>query len=215
MKKIRIGGHSKGGNFAEYASAFCKIHIKDSITHAYNFDGPGFIPEVLRKNDYKSVIGRVHKYIPQESIIGMLMNTQADTGVILSDAKGIYQHDPFSWQIVRNKIVEADGLVQSSLMIDETIKKWTVNFDYETRALFGDIFFASLESSGATKLSELTSNRLKSVAQITKEIQGLDPDKQAVVMDVVGKLVSAGGDSLKNSLLSLVPKNVKLRNKEK
>jgi hypothetical protein len=100
-------------------------------------------------------------------------------------------------------------------MIEETIKKWTVNFDYDTRALFGDIFFSSLESSGATKLSELTSNRLRSIAQITKEIQSLDADKQAVVMDVVSKLVSAGGDSLKNSLLSLVPKNVKVRKREK
>ena len=76
MKKLRIGGHSKGGNFAVYGSTFCRGHIQDSILEVYNFDGPGFIPEVLKKPAYKAMINRVHKFIPEESIIGMLMYTE-------------------------------------------------------------------------------------------------------------------------------------------
>ena len=100
-------------------------------------------------------------------------------------------------------------------MIDEIITNWALSVDYETRAAFGDIFFSSLESVGATKLSQITSSKVKSVAAITKEIQSLEPDKQALVMDVFMKLVSAGGDSLKNSVLSLLPKSIIMRKKEK
>ena len=215
MKKLRIGGHSKGGNFAEYSSAFCQDQIKDSILEVYNFDGPGFITELLSTKSYKSIINRVHKFIPKESIIGMLMHTKANTLVVASDVKGINQHDPMSWQVLKNKFVIEDEIASSSVLIDEVIKKWAVQFDYETRALFGEIFFASLQSSGATMLSQITSKKVRSIATITKEIQSLDSDNQALVIDVLLKLVTAGGDSLKNTLLSKLSKNIKVRKKEK
>jgi hypothetical protein len=216
MKKLRIGGHSKGGNFAAYGSTFCRGHIQDSILEVYNFDGPGFIPEILKKPAYKSMINRVHKIVPEESIIGMLMYTKAKMQVVASDAKGINQHDPLSWQIKRNRFEEVDSVASSSVLIDEVIKKWSVQFDYETRAAFGDVFFSSLiSSSGATRLSQITSSKVRSIASLTKEIQSLDPQNQALIMDVLGKLVAAGGDSLKNSLLSKLPKSLIMRKSEK
>ncbi len=215
MKNLRIGGHSKGGNFAVYASTFAKPHIKDSILEVYNFDGPGFIDEILKTKEYKYMIPRVRKYIPEESIIGMLMYTKAKTTIIKSDLKGINQHDPMSWKICRNQFETADAIADSSILIDEIIKKWAVQFDYETRALFGDVFFSSLVSSGHTKMSQITSSAVRSVASITKEVQGLTPENQALVWDVFGKLVAAGGDSLKNSVLSVLPKNITMRKKEK
>ncbi|SEK61948.1 Protein of unknown function [Pseudobutyrivibrio ruminis] len=216
MKKLRIGGHSKGGNFAVYGSTFCRGHIQDSILEVYNFDGPGFIPEVLRKPAYKAMINRVHKFIPEESIIGMLMYTEAKMQVVVSDAKGINQHDPMSWQIKRNKFEQVDAVTSSSVLIDEVIKKWAVQFDYETRAAFGDVFFSSLiSSSGATRLSQITSSKVRSIASLTKEIQTLDPKNQALILDVFGKLVAAGGDSLKHSLLSKLPKSLIMRKNEK
>lgn len=37
-----IGGHSKGGNLAVYASSFCSNDIQDRIGKVYNYDDPGF-----------------------------------------------------------------------------------------------------------------------------------------------------------------------------
>ena len=215
MKKLRIGGHSKGGNFAVYGSTFSKDHIKDNIVEIYNFDGPGFIPEILKTVEYKKILKKVKKYIPQESIIGMLMYTKAKTKVVISDSKGINQHDPLSWQLIKSNFETVDDISSSSKLIDEIIKKWAIQFDYETRSLFGDVFFASLASStGATKLSQITSNRVRSIASLTKEVQSLDQENQALVIDVLTKLLAAGGDSLKNTLLSKLPKNLLVRKKE-
>lgn len=215
MKPIRVGGHSKGGNFAVFSSAFCKMHIKDSIIDVYNFDGPGCIQEILKRAEYKSIIGRVHKFIPDESIIGLLLYSKADTKVIGSFAKGITQHDPFSWNIIRNKFEYKEDVTASAKKIDEIIKKWSDEVDYESRALFGEIFFSSLASMGATKLSQITSNRAKSLVNIRKEIQNLDPEHQAVIMDVFSKLILAGGESIKNSLGSVLSKTLTMRKKEK
>ena len=43
---ITVGGHSKGGNLAVYASAFCEQAVRRRITHIYNYDGPGFTEDV-------------------------------------------------------------------------------------------------------------------------------------------------------------------------
>ena len=215
MKQIRIGGHSKGGNFAVYGSAFCKSHIKDSIIDIYNFDGPGFIPELLKTKEYKQILKRIHKFIPEESIIGLLMYTKSKTMVVASSAKGINQHDPMSWQVGRTCFEYKDKVAASSEVIDEIITKWSMQFDYETRAAFVDVFFASLQSSGATKMSEITSSKVRSVASLTKEIQSLDPENQALVIDVFIKLLASSGDSLKNTLLSKLSKIPIMRKKEK
>lgn len=215
MKPIRVGGHSKGGNFAVFSSAFCKMHIKDSIIDVYNFDGPGCIQDILKRAEYKSIIGRVHKFIPDESIIGLLLYSKADTKVIGSSAKGITQHDPFSWNIIRNKFEYKEDVTASAKKIDEIIKKWSDEVDYESRALFGEIFFSTLASMGATKLSQITSNRAKSLVNIRKEIQNLDPEHQAVIMDVFSKLILVGGESIKNSLGAVLSKTLTMRKKEK
>jgi len=216
MKRLRIGGHSKGGNFAVYGSAFSDESIKDGIIEIYNFDGPGFIPELIDTKQYNKIINRTKKFIPQESIIGMLMYTKAQIRIVISDSKGINQHDPLSWQITRNKFDLSAEIASSSRLIDEIIKKWVIQFDYETRSLFGDVFFASLASStGATKLSQITSKKVRTIASLTREIQTLSPENQALVTDVLFKLLAAGGDSLKNTVLSKLPKNLLVRKNEK
>lgn len=211
MKQLRVGGHSKGGNFAMYGCAYCKPHIKDSIIEIYNFDGPGFISEIIKSEEYKSISKRVNRFIPKECMIGMLMYNKANTTIVNSTNKGINQHDLFSWQIVKNRFIAEEKLAPSAMLIDEIIKKWSVDLDYETRAAFGDIFFASLVSSGASKMSHITSKKIRSIAALTKEIQSLDPENQAIIMEVLTKFIAVSGDSVKNSLLSKLPKKLIMR----
>ncbi|SDB10156.1 Protein of unknown function [Pseudobutyrivibrio sp. YE44] len=211
MKPLRVGGHSKGGNFAIYGCVFSKSHIKDIIIDIYNHDGPGFIPEILKMPEYKTIVKRIHRFIPDESIVGMMMYSKAKTSVVKTNTKGIAQHDLLSWNVSRNHFDYAEDVVASSKMIDEIIKTWITHFDYETRAAFGDVFFASLASSGAYKMSHITSNKVFTLASLTKEIQALEPENQALIIDVFKKLATIGGDSLKNSILSKLPINAIVR----
>ena len=55
-KKILVGGHSKGGNLAIYASVFCKPEIQDRIIEVYNNDGPGFSEKVVQSPEYEKMI---------------------------------------------------------------------------------------------------------------------------------------------------------------
>ena len=67
-KKILVGGHSKGGNLAIYASVFCKPEIQDRIIEVYNNDGPGFSEKVVQSPEYAKMIKKVHTYIPHSGV---------------------------------------------------------------------------------------------------------------------------------------------------
>ena len=95
-KKIRVGGHSKGGNIAIYASAFAENTIKDRIINVYNNDGPGFCEDVIQTKEYQEIIPKTNTYIPQSSIIGRLMNHKEEYTIVESTQKGIMQHDLYT-----------------------------------------------------------------------------------------------------------------------
>ena len=216
MRPIRVGGHSKGGNFAVYASAFCRSSVKDNIVEVYSNDGPGFIDEIVNTSEYKSIIKRIKSIIPEQSVVGLLMCNKFTSKIIKSEAKGINQHDPLSWQVLGNHFVEADSLNGISIMIDETLKQWVVGVDYETRNLFGEIVFSALSSSGATRLSQVTGGGVRSMAALTKEYQALDKEQQQFISEILMKLVGAGGETVKNSFVDKLTKLVKTeKNKEK
>ena len=73
-RKLRIAGHSKGGNLAAWAA----IHIpadlqKQRLLAAYNNDGPGFSHDMVETEAYRRVADKLHTYIPESSIVGVLL----------------------------------------------------------------------------------------------------------------------------------------------
>ena len=54
-----MGGHSKGGNFAMYAAAFCDAEYKERIVKVYNNDGPGFREEVIQTPEFQGILPRI------------------------------------------------------------------------------------------------------------------------------------------------------------
>ncbi len=83
-KKIRVGGHSKGGNLAVYAAVFANPEVQKKIINVYNNDGPGFCDKVINSESYQNILNKVHTYIPQTSIIGRLLNHQEETTILKS-----------------------------------------------------------------------------------------------------------------------------------
>jgi hypothetical protein len=80
-KKIRVGGHSKGGNIAVYSAIFATPQIRDRIINVYNNDGPGFCEDILETQEYQEMINKVHTYIPQ--------------------SKSLLNSSPFSFKILK------------------------------------------------------------------------------------------------------------------
>ena len=171
---IRVSGHSKGGNLAVYAAVACKIEVQERITDVYSNDGPGFVHEFVTSDSYKKIQNRIHRYIPDSSIIGMLLENPVEPQVIKSTAKGILQHDAMSWQIEGPHFVSA-SLSESAISLHETLHNWLENIDENARTQFVDDLFSILESTGVDTLTQVQEGGLKNAAAMLRELHQIVP----------------------------------------
>lgn len=139
---LYVGGHSKGGNLAVYASAYAETETKNRIRRVYSHDGPGFLKNMLESEAFASVRGKLDKTVPQSSFVGMLLEEHEVYRVIKSSkTSGIMQHDPFTWEVEDNDFTSVRSLGTRAKFIDKTMNNWIVSMSVEERKeLVGRIF---------------------------------------------------------------------------
>ncbi len=152
---IRVGGHSKGGNLAVFAAAVSPKKVQNRILHIYNHDGPGFQEGMLRFRGYQEIISRVHTFVPESSIIGMLMGHQGEYVVVKSAEKGLLQHDPYSWAVLGGDFVRLESVSIESKFWNKTLKSWLKSFTPEKREKFVDALFELLSMTQADQQGDV------------------------------------------------------------
>jgi hypothetical protein len=153
--RFYFGGHSKGGNLAVYAAMTCCDKIKCRIGRIYNMDGPGFRPDFMEKLDYAGIKEKILKILPDESFVGMLMETKADYELIKSTEIGVQQHVCFSWQVQGDKFERSDSNVPKRKEFYDRINKWIFGLEIEQVGDFIDSLFKLVEITEAKTLSDL------------------------------------------------------------
>jgi len=190
---IRVGGHSKGGNFAVYASAFCDKSIRKRILKVYSNDGPGFLKSTTERKGYREIVGRIHSYMPEESIVGVLLSNEVEHIPIKSSGTGIGQHDALTWQVIRNHFVYADRLTDETVIFDKTMQEWLGDMTDDDRKLFVNMIFSVLDATGAHTYSDLYKDKMGSLAAATRAIANVPKEKQKEFTDMVKKLLRTSG----------------------
>jgi len=190
-----LGGHSKGGNFAMYASIFCDEEVKERIVKVYNNDGPGFRDEIINTDEYKRAIPKICNIIPQTSIIGQLLSNEGEQKVVKSSAKGIFQHDAMTWEVMRDEFVESK-LDDMSNFINVSLGTWLEKTDDETRESLVSTVFALIEETEAKTFKEFGGNLLKNVGIIIKSLAKLPKEKRDELISAFSGVLQAGGEAV-------------------
>ena len=191
---LTAAGHSKGGNFAVFAAAFCGEEAKSRVNVVYSFDGPGLNPVSAESPQYSSVLGRVTKIIPDSSVIGRLLSSRETPVVIKSDEKGVQQHNPYSWQVSGGRFVRT-GLRQETLG-EETILRWSSSLDESQWQCFSKALFDALESSGAETLYELNSSKATYYTAVARALSKTDKTVYKGFVSAAKKLLESGREAV-------------------
>ena len=195
-KKIRIGGHSKGGNVAVYAATFVNKEIKDRIINVYNNDGPGFCDDVIETPEYKEMIEKVHTYIPQSSVIGRLMNHREKYTVVKSVQKGIMQHDLYSWEVLGTEFITLEEVTNGSEFVDKTIKEWLEKVEPAKREQVIDVIFAILNTTDAQTMKEIKSNWFTSARTMIASYKNIDNETKEMIWQTLNELFKVAKDNV-------------------
>ncbi len=145
---MHLAGHSKGGNLAVFAAARSSPMIQQRILSVTSNDGPGFTKYLMGDPGYLAMVPKIKTYIPQSSVIGMLLEHEEPYTVIRSKTVGILQHDPYSWEVMGREFIPVQEVTETSLFLDATIKTWFADMTNQERNQLVDVMFTLLGTGG-------------------------------------------------------------------
>ena len=187
---IRVGGHSKGGNLAMYAAA--TVDDGDRVTDIYNNDGPGLSDRMNADALYRRIAGRLRVYVPQGSIVGMLLQHPDEYTVVKSTSVSILQHDPYSWQVEGPAFVRMPGLSRDSARFDAAFRRWLSGIDEANRELLIDTLFNVLSAAKSRTFGrEFWQGLARNPGSVLSAIQNIDADKRRRVTRMLTDLGAA------------------------
>ncbi|MCH5275778.1 MAG: DUF2974 domain-containing protein [Lachnospiraceae bacterium] len=192
-----LGGHSKGGNFAVYASMSCRKEIRERIQKIYSMDGPGFLPQMLKKGEYAEIENRIVKILPNSSLVGMLFETSPRYKVVKSKSFGLLQHDPYSWLIEGDDFLCVKGIYGLRRFTDDTLNIWICSLNPEKRKLLIDTIYQVISASRAENLIELAADWKKSMTGVLTGLKEVDADTRRILISLMKDFVEMIAERLR------------------
>ena len=155
LMPLRLSGHSKGGNLAMFAAIQSPEKLRKRILGVYNNDGPGFREYITENPAYKEMIPRLHTYVPQSSVIVMLLEHEEPYTVVKSKQLGLLQHELYSWEVHGPGFVTMEETTANSRFLDQTIKNWLNEMSMEDRDKIVDAIFDLLSVGEVDNVFEI------------------------------------------------------------
>ncbi len=181
---LRLGGHSKGGNLAVFAAARGGPLIQNRISEVYNHDGPGFTKYMMGDPGYLAMVPKIRTFVPQSSVIGMLLEHEEPYIVVKSRTVSLLQHDPYTWEIQGPEFITVEEISEDSRFLDAAIKDWFAGMTNQERGRLVDVMFSLLGTGGVESALDIfhpknALNYLKAISSdenmrkvLTAEFQG-------------------------------------------
>lgn len=195
--KLTVCGHSKGGNLAVYAASRLKGIYQSRLSRIVNFDGPGFNFSILPRSSFSDCAIKVVNYVPEESIVGVLLDTVGERNVITSTARYLFQHNPLTWGIERSGFL-GGVLSETTKLLEETVKTWLAQVTLERRKAFIDALFDVL---GASEGKTVDPNEgLKDISKVIKNVSDLDEDTRKMLSEVLASITDQARDTISEAI---------------
>ena len=194
--KVRVGGHSKGGNLAVYSAVHCRSIIKRKIISVYSNDGPGFSKEMVSSEAYQKMLPKIHTIIPESSIVGLILEHEEEVQVVKSTNVGVGQHDAMSWEVLGTHFVYTDKVAKQSVFIDETMRTWLMELDATQREIIVEAVFEILDELNIRTVDDFTHLKFADIQEANKLRKNLPAGTQELLAHAVKLLFKTGKNSV-------------------
>lgn len=219
---LMVGGHSKGGNLAEYAALTATPEVQGRIARLYNHDGPGFKAGLFTAADYAPLAGRMTKQVPADSMVGILMESFMPVEVVQAIGRGFEQHSVFRWVVEgadgesgrgdaegardAGEVRDADGMREAPRAFAvlpelpertqrraEALDRWLASLDSSEREAMVNALFAALKAAGITDASQLFEGG-REWAILRDGVMGAPAEDRTIMLNALRGLTRAFSD---------------------
>lgn len=200
-----ICGHSKGGNLAIYAGSHLDPLQKLKLKKIVNFDGPGFNFSVVQRNPFTQCENKVVNYLPEDSMVGMLLEPVGKRVIVSSSERLINQHNAFNWDVNRYSFMEGK-LSGSALFMEQTLRTWLTDISITDRETFLEALFDILGASEGKFIKTDPKESLKEFKDILVKYSQIDPQTKGLLSHVFESLTSEATKTLSESIKEKLPR---------
>lgn len=181
--RFLVAGHSKGGNLATYACSYLPDSLFERVDAIYSYDAPGLNKAIIETQGYQRTSPKIRRFVPQGSIVGMMLEVPEPTTIVKSRAFGGFaQHDAFTWETKDLSFVTVTETSPDSQQTDLTLKQWVRETSADERKKFFDTFFGIFLDAGITSINDLTDfKQLAKAKEILQNAQDLDPTEREML----------------------------------
>lgn len=198
---IIVCGHSKGGYVAQYGAMYSSKEVRDRIKLLYNNDGPGFKTyDYITSDNYKELLPKYKHFVPQSSLIGMILCHDDDYTVIKSNRiSGPLEHDLVSWQIDGDKVVEMKSLTPLGKIQDLVLYNLVKNLTDDQKKALDTVLQDSFDGTGQDGLLDVKNNIIDTVKNVHIAREHTDDSAQQEVKEVLSTI----GGNIRSSVKSV------------
>jgi len=204
-KKLYLGGHSKGGNFALVSGMYANNMVKRKVKHIYNIDGPGLLDEQFNSKQYQNIKDKYTHIIPDYSIVGLFFNHENDI-VVKSENKGPMAHDIIYWPVKDDHFISSK-LSKLSIDLEKGFKEILIKYSGEERLDFISNLDMMLEKANVKTILDLKTD-YKKIIKLIYESKDIDETTKNLTIDCIKMIVKCFGKSKKEDLQSFILKKV-------
>ena len=189
--RFMVAGHSKGGNLAAYACSYLPDQLSEQVDAIFCYDAPGLNKAIIETEGYQRIAHLVHRFVPQGSIVGMMLEVPEPATIVKSRAFGGFaQHDAFTWIVEKDGFVTLDQTSPDSQQTDETLKQWVRETSADEHKKFFDTFFGIFLDAGITSINDLMNlKNFSKIKEIFQNAQDLDPTEREMLERLAKQLI--------------------------
>lgn len=189
--RFLVAGHSKGGNLAAYACSYLPDYLFERVDAIYSYDAPGLNKAIIETEGYQRTSPKIHRFVPQGSIVGMMLEVPEPATIVKSRAFGGFaQHDAFTWMVEKDGFVTLDQTSPDSQQTGQTLKQWVRETSADERKKFFDTFFGIFLDAGITSINDLKNlKNFSKIKEIFQNAQDLDPTEREMLERLAKQLL--------------------------
>ena len=204
-----LTGHSKGGNLAIYSAANTNEAFRERIEGIYTYDAPGVHTSVLESEGYKAIRSKVVAYVPEDTVVGALLEKDVETVVVKSKLFGVMQHVTYNWQIKGHDFYILKSRTTGSILFERALKQWMCNYSEEELKIICDVAFDLFADINVISFMDFKDEFYKKVSDLIKAATAVDKKNSKLVVEALSDLIkiyiSLAGENFKGRIPSFSP----------
>ena len=204
-----LTGHSKGGNLAIYSAANTNEAFRGRIEGIYTYDAPGVHTSVLESEGYKAIRSKVVAYVPEDTVVGALLEKDVETVVVKSKLFGVMQHMVYNWQIKGHDLQKLKSRTTGSILFERALKQWMCSYSEEELKIICDVAFDLFADINVISFMDFKDEFYKKVSDLIKAATAIDEKNSKLVVEALSDLIkiyiSLAGENFKGRIPSFSP----------